>query len=122
MALRKRTMSDSVGLRMLYVEAVYYVLKGWYPTSQQEAVRLGGLQLQAYLGDAGAAHVPGFLTSDNSWKNYVPKHLHHAGSPQQWEAVCLIAAFFFIPFLIIFDGRCCLQNIPSIVERHMISV
>lgn len=80
-------MGDKIALRLLYIEAVYYVLKGWYPVTQQQAVKLGGLQLQAYVGDSNAAHAPGFLTTDQNWKNYVPKHLRHAIQPQDWEVV-----------------------------------
>lgn len=66
---------------------MYYVLKSWYPVTKEQAIALGGLQLQAYVGDAGPVHTPGFLANDNNWKNYVPKHLRHTMPVQQWEVV-----------------------------------
>lgn len=74
-------------LTRLSPQAVYYVLKSWYPVTKEQAIALGGLQLQAYVGDAGAVHTPGFLANDNNWKNYVPKHLRHTMPIQQWEVV-----------------------------------
>ena len=63
------------------------MLKSWYPVTAAQAVALGGLQLQAYVGDAGPQHTPGFLSTENNWKNYVPKHLRHTMTVSSWETV-----------------------------------
>jgi hypothetical protein len=72
---------------LLYIQGVYNVISGIYPSSREDAERLAALQVRAKFGRHDpAVHRPGFMTS--SIVEYVPgPHLEGAGTriARQWE-------------------------------------
>jgi hypothetical protein len=62
---------DPKVVHMMFIQAVYNVITGTYPTSEKEAVQLAALQFQAKFGQHNpASHKPGFLK--NVLMEYVP--------------------------------------------------
>lgn len=73
-------------VHMLFIQAVYNVISGTYPTTEKDAVQLAAFQFQAKFGVHNpASHKVGFLTS--TIVEYIPgPHLESAGkTAQQWE-------------------------------------
>lgn len=71
---------------MLFIQGVYNVISGTYPTAEKDAVQLAAYQFQAKFGAHNpASHKVGFLTS--TIVEYIPgTHLESAGkTAQQWE-------------------------------------
>jgi len=79
-----REMEDEVAKHLLYIQARRSVLQSEYPCGVDEAIQLGGLQVQETYGDHNpAVHVVGFLS--NTLKQFVPKHLLPTKRSQEWE-------------------------------------
>jgi FERM central domain/WW domain len=73
-------------IHMLFIQNVYNVITGTYPTSEKEAINLAALQFQVKFGlHKPESHKPGFLT--NSILEYVPgPHLQsNSKTIQAWE-------------------------------------
>lgn len=73
-------------VHMLFIQGVYNIISGTYPTQDKEAIALAALQFQARFGVHNpASHKPGFLTS--TLVEYLPAvHIETGGkTAQQWE-------------------------------------
>jgi hypothetical protein len=84
------TSKDPKVIHMMFIQAVYNVISGTYPTSDKEAVNLAALQFQTKFGPHNSAsHKPGFLK--NLIQEFLPaSHLGaRPGVPavpvEQWE-------------------------------------
>jgi hypothetical protein len=77
---------DPKMVQLLFIQAVYHVISGHYPSSDRDAVALAALQFQARFGQHNpASHKPGFLTA--TLVEYLPGfHIETGGkTAQQWE-------------------------------------
>jgi len=80
---------DPKVVHLMFIQAVYNVVTGAYPTAEKDAVALAALQFQAKFGQHNAAsHKPGFLK--NMLVEFVPgAHLDEgrakATPPEAWE-------------------------------------
>ena len=74
-------------INLLFIQAVYSVITGAYPTTEKDAVQLAAWQFQAKFGSHNpATHKTGFLT--NSIVEYVPgPHMAKTRSPAAAAAV-----------------------------------
>ncbi|CAE7910123.1 Tln1 [Symbiodinium sp. KB8] len=72
----------------LYIQSVYNVVTGIYPTSTDDAVSLASLQMQEKFGNHNpAAHVKGYLS--HQLKGMVPAPLYARKAPSMWESSIL---------------------------------
>jgi talin len=79
-----RMTSDPRMIYMLYIQGVYNVITGIYPTPMDEAVSLATLQVQAKFGDHDPSkHVPGFLSKQ--LRALIPSALLPRRTPTQWQ-------------------------------------
>lgn len=79
---------DPKVLYMHYIQMVYNVITGIYPTSVDECVSLASLQLQSKFGDHNpAVHKVGYLA--HQLKGLIPSTLIPRKTPSQWEAEIL---------------------------------
>jgi len=79
--------TDPKVIHMMFIQAVYNVITGIYPSNEKEAVALAALQFQAKFGlHNSASHKPGFLK--NLISEFVPAS-HMDSEPKQtietWE-------------------------------------
>jgi hypothetical protein len=79
--------TDPKVIHMMFIQAVYNVITGIYPSNEKEAVSLAALQFQAKFGlHNSASHKPGFLK--NLISEFVPA-AHMDSEPKQtietWE-------------------------------------
>lgn len=79
--------ADPKVIHMMFIQAVYNVITGIYPSNEKEAVSLAALQFQAKFGlHNSASHKPGFLK--NLISEFVPA-AHMDSDPKQtvemWE-------------------------------------
>jgi len=84
----EQEMRDLVAKHLIYIQALYSVIESEYPCTQDEAIRLAGLQVQIVYGDhKSATHTVGFLTQN--LKQFVPKDLFTSERkrPQEWETL-----------------------------------
>ena len=77
--------TDPAAVNLLFIQAVYDVIQGNYPCSEDDALNLGGLQLQVTFGDWKASYEAGFLKDKIS--TYVPKALVASKTLEEWENV-----------------------------------
>jgi len=80
----EREMQDPVAKHLVYIQALFSVIESEYPCSVDDAIRLGGLQVQQVYGDHKPGnHTTGFLT--NNLRQFVPKELFLT-KKIDWEA------------------------------------
>ena len=71
-------------VHLLYIQSVYNVITGIYPTSTDDAVSLASLQMQEKFGDHNPdVHVRGYLS--HQLKGLVPAPLYPRKAPSTWE-------------------------------------
>ena len=81
---------------LVYIQAVHDVVSSVYTVTQEEALKLAGLQVQVVYGDHNpATHVQGFLTNNKDIANFVPVELFPQRKPAAWEEAILKVCFFF---------------------------
>ena len=86
----EREMQDPVAKDLVYIQAVHDVISSVYNVTQEEALKLAGLQVQVVYGDHNpATHVPGFLTNNKDIQNFVPVELFPQRKPAAWEEAIL---------------------------------
>lgn len=86
----EREMQDPVAKDLVYIQAVHDVITSVYNVTQEEALKLAGLQVQVVYGDHNpATHVPGFLTNNKDIQNFVPTELFAQRKPIAWEEAIL---------------------------------
>jgi len=86
----EREMQDPVAKDLVYIQAVHDVINSVYNVSQEEALKLAGLQVQVVYGDHNpSTHVPGFLTNNKDIQNFVPVELFPQRKPAAWEEAIL---------------------------------
>jgi len=79
-------MKDTTAKHFVYSQALYSVIESEYPCSQEESIKLAGLQLQITYGDhKPATHNVGFLTQN--LKKFIPTDLFSKQKPTEWEAM-----------------------------------
>eukprot|EP01111_Echinosteliopsis_oligospora_P011075 TRINITY_DN3560_c0_g1_i1.p1 TRINITY_DN3560_c0_g1~~TRINITY_DN3560_c0_g1_i1.p1 ORF type:complete len:223 (+),score=66.39 TRINITY_DN3560_c0_g1_i1:186-854(+) len=77
-------MKDPVAKELLYAQALHCIIDAEYPTTQEEAVTLAGLQVQVLYGEHNAnTHIPGFF--NNTIKNFIPKTMLGNKPTKEWE-------------------------------------
>lgn len=70
---------------LLFIQAVYSIISGIYPTNPEEAVKLAALQMMAKHGvHKPELHKPGFLS--HQLVGYIPHLLLQRRTPSAWEA------------------------------------
>lgn len=80
--------TDPPIVQLLYIQSVYNIITGLYPTSMDDAVSLASLQAQAKYGNSDPAkHKPGFLL--RVLRGMVPSPLYARKAASQWEAEIL---------------------------------
>lgn len=85
-----REMKDNVAKHFLYIQALHSVIESEYPCTLDDAITLGGLQMQVNYNDHNqATHIVGFLT--HNLHNFVPKQLFPLKPTKEWEAQILMA-------------------------------
>jgi hypothetical protein len=83
-----RASNDSRIVYMLYTQGVYSVIAGLYPTTEDEAISLAALQMQAKFGShKPGTHVTGYLQPQ--LRGLVPAPLYDKKSPAAWEVEIL---------------------------------
>jgi hypothetical protein len=76
--------TDPGALQLFYIQAVHNIVHSNYPCLVEQAVELGGLQVQLTVGDQNRdVHKPGYLIP--SLYKYVPEHLLAAGKLKESE-------------------------------------
>ncbi len=86
----EREMQDPVAKDLVYIQAVHDVITSVYNVTQEEALKLAGLQVQVVYGDHNqATHIPGFLTNNKDIQNFVPVELFPQRKPGAWEEAIL---------------------------------
>lgn len=84
----EREMQDPVAKNLVYIQAVHSVIESEYPCSQEDAIKLAGLQVQIVYGDhKPGTYVLGFLTPN--LKQFVPRDLFAQRKPNEWETLLL---------------------------------
>jgi len=82
----EREMGDPVAKHHVYIQALHSVIESEYPCSVEDAIKLGGLQVQITYGDHKAqTHTVGFLSAN--LKQFIPKDLFSQKKPNDWEAL-----------------------------------
>jgi len=85
-----KEMEDLVAKDLIYKQAHNCIINSDYPCEVPNALYLAGLQMQIVYGDYNICiHVQGFLTTNDSLKNFVPKNLYPTKKPNEWEALIL---------------------------------
>jgi len=84
-------MEDLIAKDLIYKQAHQCIIASDYHCATAEpALKLASLQMQIVYGDHDPCkHIPGFLTTNESVKNFVPKHLFSSKKPNDWEALIL---------------------------------
>lgn len=83
-----RASSDAAMVHLLYIQSVYNVITGIYPTSTDDAVSLASLQMQEKFGSHNTdVHVRGYLS--HQLKGLVPAPLYPRKAPSTWESSIL---------------------------------
>jgi hypothetical protein len=86
----EREMQDPVAKDLVYIQAVHDVVTSVYNVTQEEALKLAGLQVQVVYGDHNqTTHIPGFLTNNKDIQNFVPSELFPQRKPAAWEEAIL---------------------------------
>jgi hypothetical protein len=86
----EREMQDPIAKDLVYIQAVHDVITSVYNVTQEEALKLAGLQVQVVYGDHNpATHVVGFLTNNKDIQNFVPVELFPQRKPAAWEEAIL---------------------------------
>lgn len=86
----EREMQDPVAKDLVYIQAVHDVITSVYNVTQEEALKLAGLQVQVVYGDHNpTTHIPGFLTNNKDLHNFVPVELFPQRKPAAWEEAIL---------------------------------
>jgi len=86
----EREMQDPVAKDLVYIQAVHDVITSIYAVTQEEALKLAGLQVQVVYGDHNpTTHVPGFLTNNKDIANFIPVDLYPQRKPTAWEEAIL---------------------------------
>lgn len=80
--------TDSKIQYMLYIQGVYSIMTGIYPTTEDEAIALATLQMQAKFGSHRPdVHKPPYL--QQQLRGMVPAPLFPKRTPQDWETLIL---------------------------------
>jgi len=83
-------MEDPVAKDFIYKQANYNINCSDYLCTPEQAIQLAGLQMQVVYGDFNPQiHTTGFLTTNDSLKNFVPKLLFPQRKAHDWEQVIL---------------------------------
>eukprot|EP01006_Ploeotia_vitrea_P019064 TRINITY_DN51125_c0_g1_i1.p1 TRINITY_DN51125_c0_g1~~TRINITY_DN51125_c0_g1_i1.p1 ORF type:complete len:489 (+),score=-12.32 TRINITY_DN51125_c0_g1_i1:38-1504(+) len=73
-------------LHLQYIQAVYHVITGQFPTSQEQALILGSLHFLYKFGEYnGSRHKPGFL--GNRIVEFIPFRYLKKKSLEEWETI-----------------------------------
>jgi len=82
-----REMHDPAAKHLVYIQALSSVIQSEYPVpSLEDAVRLGGLQVQIIYGDHKTQiHNVGFLSQ--KIREFVPKDFFPKKTPSEWEGL-----------------------------------
>ncbi|RKO96558.1 hypothetical protein CXG81DRAFT_11181, partial [Caulochytrium protostelioides] len=81
------TCKEDVAIKLLYGEAKRNIHSGRWPCSIGDAISLAALQLQSISGDYHVKKNPhGYLSRNDAYKNFIPRHLHGKLKPSKWEA------------------------------------
>ncbi len=98
----EREMQDPIAKDLVYIQAVHDVVSSVYNVTQEEALKLAGLQVQVVYGDHNpATHVQGFLTNNKDIANFVPGELFPQRKPAAWEEA-ILKVFCFVIFVVFF--------------------
>eukprot|EP01103_Thecamoeba_quadrilineata_P005411 TRINITY_DN15211_c0_g1_i1.p1 TRINITY_DN15211_c0_g1~~TRINITY_DN15211_c0_g1_i1.p1 ORF type:complete len:325 (+),score=43.00 TRINITY_DN15211_c0_g1_i1:43-1017(+) len=88
--IEDKEMEDLVARDLVYKQAHFSVISSSLPCSADHCVKLAGLQMKVLYGSFNSSnHVSGFLTVNDSLKNFVPKHLMPLKKPYEWESLIL---------------------------------
>ncbi|PRP77912.1 hypothetical protein PROFUN_08446 [Planoprotostelium fungivorum] len=80
----ERKLSQLEAVNIFFMEAIKNVVSSNYPCDIDTAVRLGGLQAQAILGDRNPAqHKVGYMQKEI--RRFIPEHLHAMKRTEEWE-------------------------------------
>jgi len=85
-----KELEDPTAKDLVYKQAAYYINSSDYLSTPEQAIQLAGLQMQIVYGDFNSSiHTLGFLTTNDSLKNFVPKLMFPQRKPHDWEGVIL---------------------------------
>jgi hypothetical protein len=84
-----KEMEDPVAKDLIYKQAhLSVIVSDYYCSTAEPALKLASLQMQvAYGSHNPCLHIPGFLTTNESLKSFIPKHLFASKKPSEWEAL-----------------------------------
>eukprot|EP01101_Sappina_pedata_P013173 TRINITY_DN9454_c0_g1_i1.p1 TRINITY_DN9454_c0_g1~~TRINITY_DN9454_c0_g1_i1.p1 ORF type:complete len:362 (-),score=112.57 TRINITY_DN9454_c0_g1_i1:124-1095(-) len=86
----EKEMKDPISKDLIYKQANFDIISSDYVCTVEQAIQLAGLQMQIAYGDCVAqTHTNGFLTTNDSLKNFVPKTLFPQRKAHEWESVIL---------------------------------
>lgn len=90
------TCVDPRVIYLFYIQGVYNIVSGIYPTGVDECISLASLQMQAKFGDHNPAiHKAGYLS--HQLKGLLPSALMPRKTPSQWEAEVLSRHSLLLP-------------------------
>jgi len=85
-----KEMEDPVAKDYVYKQALANVNSSDYLCTIEQTIQLAGLQMQIVYGDYNPSiHVTGFLTTNDSLKNFVPKLFFPQKKAHDWEQLIL---------------------------------
>jgi len=80
-----KEMEDPVAKDFIYKQAIYNINSSDYLCLPEQTIQLAGLQMQVVYGDFNPQiHVTGFLTTNDSLKNFVPKLMFPQRKAHDW--------------------------------------
>lgn len=86
----EREMKDTVAREFVYLQAVHDVIHSVYNVSQEDALKLAGLQAQITYGKPDPSiHKPGFMTKMKEVENFVPHAMYSDRKGSDWESAIL---------------------------------